>query len=237
MAGLSDGLVVFKTVAVTGHIDDFTMVNQAVKDSSGNGGVTEERGPLIEAFVGGDDEGGSLGEIRDKGEEEIGFHGFEGHETDFIDNDECGLVEIGEAAFGGGGKGSGFEDGHEGGESFKGDTMAQIKSVSGEGEGKMGFTDAGGTEETDVESLFHPGQIVEAEHLFFGNRALKAEVEGIKGFLVGEIGALATELILLFRAQALLFQEEQFHGVQGGKVIAALKEDIEVQGRKPEIVG
>ncbi len=39
--------MVGKPVAVAGHIDDLAAVDESVEDGSGDGGITEEVGPLI----------------------------------------------------------------------------------------------------------------------------------------------------------------------------------------------
>ena len=49
---VSNGLVVLQSVAGAGHVNDLTAVDEAVKDSGGNGGVAEEVGPLVKTLVG-----------------------------------------------------------------------------------------------------------------------------------------------------------------------------------------
>ena len=49
---VSNGLVVLQSVAGAGHVNDLAAVDEAVKDSGGNGGVAEEVGPLVKTLVG-----------------------------------------------------------------------------------------------------------------------------------------------------------------------------------------
>ena len=47
-----NGLVVLEPVAGAGHVNNLTAVDEAVKDSGGNGGVAEEVGPPVKPLVG-----------------------------------------------------------------------------------------------------------------------------------------------------------------------------------------
>ena len=49
-----------QSVAGAGHVNDLAAVDEAVKDSGGNGSVAKEVGPLVKALVGGNNEGSSL---------------------------------------------------------------------------------------------------------------------------------------------------------------------------------
>ena len=40
-----------QAIAVTGHVDDFTVMYEPVEDSCGNRSVAEELGPFVEALV------------------------------------------------------------------------------------------------------------------------------------------------------------------------------------------
>ena len=53
---VSNGLVVLQSVAGAGHVNDLAAVDEAVKDSGGNGGVAKEVGPLVKALVGGNNQ-------------------------------------------------------------------------------------------------------------------------------------------------------------------------------------
>ena len=53
---VSNGLVVLQSVAGAGHVNDLAAVDEAVKDSGGNGGVAEEVGPLVKTLVGSNDQ-------------------------------------------------------------------------------------------------------------------------------------------------------------------------------------
>ena len=48
---VGNGLMVLEPVAVAGHIDDLTAMDQAVEDGGGDGGVAKEVGPLVKALV------------------------------------------------------------------------------------------------------------------------------------------------------------------------------------------
>ena len=53
---VSNGLVVLEPVAGAGHVNNLAAVDEAVKDSGGNGGVAEEVGPLVKPLVGSNDQ-------------------------------------------------------------------------------------------------------------------------------------------------------------------------------------
>ena len=86
-------LMMLETIAVAGHIDDLAAVDEAVQDGGGDGGVAKEVCPLVEALVGGDDEGSFFAHSRDKTEEEIGLRGREGHEAHLIDDHKGSFVK------------------------------------------------------------------------------------------------------------------------------------------------
>ena len=92
-----------QTVAGAGHVNDLAAVDEAVEDSSGNGSIAEEIGPLVKAFVGGNNEGSSLAHGGNEAKEKISLGGREGQEAHFVQYDERGIVKILEAALAGGG--------------------------------------------------------------------------------------------------------------------------------------
>ena len=48
--------MVLQPVAGAGHVNNLAAVDEAVKDGGGNSSVAEEDGPLVKAFVGGNNE-------------------------------------------------------------------------------------------------------------------------------------------------------------------------------------
>ena len=58
-----------QSVAAAGHVNNLAVVDEAVEDSGGNGGVTKEVGPLVRAFVRSNNEGGSLAHSGDEAKE------------------------------------------------------------------------------------------------------------------------------------------------------------------------
>lgn len=90
-----------QSVAGAGHVNDLAAVDEAVKDSGGNGSVAKEVGPLVKALVGGNNEGSSLAHGGDEAKEQVGLGGREGHEAHLVHHHEGSLVEILEAALAG----------------------------------------------------------------------------------------------------------------------------------------
>ena len=70
-----NGLVVLEPVAGAGHVNNLAAVDEAVKDSGGNGGVAEEVGPLVKPLVGSNNQRRSLTHGGDEAKEEIGLGG------------------------------------------------------------------------------------------------------------------------------------------------------------------
>ena len=65
--------------------DGFSLVEEAVQNGGGDAGiVTENRRPLLERLVGGDDEGAALVALADDLEEEVGASLVEGQVADFV---------------------------------------------------------------------------------------------------------------------------------------------------------
>ena len=172
-------------VAGAGHVNNLAAVDEAVKDSGGNGSVAKEVGPLVKALVGGNNEGSSLAHGGDEAKEQVGLGGREGHEAHLVHHHEGGLVEILEAALAGVGDLGGLEDGHEIVQGFKGHGVSQVKALDGQGKSEVGLAHAGRAEEADIKGLLHPGHIGQAEHLLPGNAALEAEVKRVQRLFGG----------------------------------------------------
>ena len=172
-------------VAGAGHVNNLAAVDEAVKDSGGNGSVAKEVGPLVNPLVGGNDQRRSLAHGGDEAKEQVGLGGREGHEAHLVHHHEGGLVEILEAALAGVGDLGGLEDGHEIVQGFKGHGVSQVKALDGQGEGEVGLAHAGRAEEADIKGLLHPGHIGQAEHLLPGNAALEAEVKRVQRLFGG----------------------------------------------------
>ena len=113
-----------------------------------------------------------------------------------------------ETAFAGVGDFGSFEDGHKGLQRFKRDGIAQIEAPEGQGKCQMSLANAGRPEETDVKRLFHPGHVRQAEHLFFGNAALKAKIEGIQRLFGGKPGTFPAKEVLFQSALPLLILKD-----------------------------
>ena len=71
--------------------DGVAVVEQAVEDGGGNGGVAvEDGGPLFEGFVGGQDDGTAFVAGADDLEEEIGSALVDGEVADFVEDKQRG---------------------------------------------------------------------------------------------------------------------------------------------------
>ena len=67
------------------------MVQEAVEDGGGQGGVVvEERGPLFEGFVGGQDDGAAFVAGADDLEEQVGALLVDGQVADFVEDQQAG---------------------------------------------------------------------------------------------------------------------------------------------------
>ncbi len=218
----------FQSVAVARHVNNPAAVNEAIQDSGGNGSVTKEVGPLVKALVGSNNEGRPLAHSGDETKEQVGFSGREGHEAHLIHHHAGGFVEVLKATFAGAGYLSGFEDGHERVQCFKGHGIAQVEALDSQRECEVSLAHAGRAEEADVKGLLHPSHVGQTEHLLPGNAALEAEAKRIQRFFDGEAGSLSAQEVLLEDTQPLLFREEQFHRFQRGKAVLPSEEGVKV---------
>ncbi len=92
--GFGDGVfdTVFHAVALGFDEDGFGVVEEAVEDGGGDGGVAvEDGGPLFEGFVGGEDDGALFVAGADDLEEEVGAALVDGEVADFIQDEELGF--------------------------------------------------------------------------------------------------------------------------------------------------
>src|SRR6201982_4221630 len=65
-------------------------MKKAIEDSGGNGGVAvEDRGPLFEGFVGGDDDGTAFVSLADDLEKQVGSALIYGQVPDLVQNKQC----------------------------------------------------------------------------------------------------------------------------------------------------
>jgi hypothetical protein len=85
---------VFHAVAGAFEHDGVAVVEQAVEHGGGDGGVAvEDAGPLLEGFVGGQDDGAALVAGADDLEEQVGSALVDGQVADFVE-DEQGRVGV-----------------------------------------------------------------------------------------------------------------------------------------------
>ncbi len=100
--GIGDGVLdaVFHAEAFGFDEDGFGVVEEAVEDGGGDGGVSVENGgPVFERFVGGEDDGAALVAGADDLEEEVGAALVDGEVADFIQNEQFGSVVAVEFGF------------------------------------------------------------------------------------------------------------------------------------------
>ena len=121
------------------------VVEEAVEDGGGDGGVAvEDGGPLFEGFVGGQDDGAALVAGADDLEQEVGSALVDGQVADFIEDEQggCGVAaQFGfEGAFGLGGV-EGVDDVDGVGEE---DALAVLAGGVTQGGGEVGFAKAQG---------------------------------------------------------------------------------------------
>ena len=82
-----------ESVGVGGEGEDLALVRKAVEERGGKDGIAKKVCPAIEALVGGNDDGGILVELGDELKEEVGFHPGNRKITEFVNNEQVGLLD------------------------------------------------------------------------------------------------------------------------------------------------
>ena len=80
---------------------------------------------------------------------------------------------------------------------FKSNGVSEIEAVDSQRKRVVRFAHTGRAKEADIESLFHPGHVGQAEHLLSGDTALETEVEEIERFFCRQIGPFPAQKVLL----------------------------------------
>ena len=137
---------VFHSVAGTFNYNRFGVVKKVIEDGGGNGAIAvEDRRPLFEGFVGGDDDGTAFVSLADDLEKQVGSALIYGQVADFVQNQECGREIAFEFGFErplslGGTQGIDCVDGVG-----KKDAVAVLASSVAESRSQMGFAEAAQT--------------------------------------------------------------------------------------------
>src|SRR5438093_976282 len=132
------------------------MMKEAVQHRGGDGAVAVEDGwPLLEGFVGGEDDGAAFVALADDLEEEIGAALIDGEVADLVEDEQGGgevFAQLGfERAFALGGR-EGVDDIDGVG---KEDALCALAGGVTECGGEMGFAEADQPEEDDVGFVFN----------------------------------------------------------------------------------
>ena len=167
------------------------VVEEAVEDGGGDGGVAvEDGGPLFEGFVGGQDDGTAFVAGADDLEQEVGTALVDGEIADFIKDEEGGggvFAQFGfEGAFGLGGV-QGVDDVDGVGEE---DALAVLAGGVAEGRGEVGFAKADETEEDDVGFVADELEAEEVLDLEAVDLFGPVPAEGVEGFDDGKAGGV-----------------------------------------------
>lgn len=81
-------MAILEAPAFVAGLDDVAMMGEAVEQRGGHLGVTEDRGPLAEGEIGGNDDRGALIESADEVEEQLAAGLGEGQITELIEDGE-----------------------------------------------------------------------------------------------------------------------------------------------------
>ena len=182
---------VFHPVAGAFEDDGVAVVEEAVEDGGGDGGVAvEDGGPLFEGFVGGQDDGAAFVAGADDLEEEVGSALVDGQITDFIKDEEsgCGVAaQFGfQRAFGLGGV-EGVDDVDGVGEE---DALAVLAGGVAQRGGEVGFAKADEAQEDDVGFVADELEAKEVLDLQAVDLFGPVPAEGVQRFDDGEAGGL-----------------------------------------------
>ena len=228
--------------AVAGAFDDdgVAVVEEAVEDGGGDGGVAvEDGGPLFVGFVGGEDDGAAFVAGADDLEEEVGSVLVDGEVADFIKDEEGGggvFAHFGFEAADVLGGAEGVDDVDGVGEE---DAVALLAGGVAKGGGKVGFAKSDEADEDEVGFVADELEAKEVLDLqavdFFG----PVPAEGFEGFDDGEAGgleatgdgAVGTQVGFAFDELAEVVEVgEGVFGGGGGEGLAVFFDEGEAQG-------
>src|SRR5271163_539948 len=223
------------------------MMEEAVEDGGGDGGVTvEDGGPLLEGFVGGDYDRAAFVACADDLEEKIGPALVDGEITDFIQNEQGWdevFAQLGfEGAFGMGGA-QGVDDIDRVGKEH---AHALLAGGVAERRGEMGFTEADEAQEDDVRLVMDELETEEFLDLETVDFLGPVPAEGVEGFDDREPrganapGDSAVGMQRGFALNKLGQVVEMGDGVFGGggcQGLAVLLEEGQTQGGEPGVEG
>jgi len=171
--------------------DGVAVVEQAVKYGGGDGGVAvEDGGPLLEGFVGGQDDGATFVAGADDLEEQVGSALVDRQVADFVEDEQRGVgvfSQLGfEGALGLGGL-QGVDDVDGVGEEY---AHALLTSGVAKRGGEVGFAQTDGAEQDEVGMIFNELEAEEVLDLEAVDLFGPVPAEGVEGFDDGEAGAL-----------------------------------------------
>ena len=127
------------------------MVEKAVKDGGGDGGVAvEDGGPLFEGFIGGEDDGTAFVAGADDLEEEVGSALVDGQVANFVQDEKSGSGVFAEFGFEGSAKLGGVEGVDDVDGVGKEDVVALQAGGVAEGGGEVGLAQADKAQKQDV---------------------------------------------------------------------------------------
>jgi len=205
------------------------VVQEAVEDGGGGGDVADELAPFFEWTVGGHERRAQLVAAHDDLEEVFAGLGRELFDAHVVDDEQVALevalhgalvflVESVLAQVG--------EDVEDGAVE---DDFAGFDEFVSDGLGDVAFADAGRADEQDVFGAFEEASGGEVVDLPAVDGGVEAEVEGVEGALLSEVGGFGATLDHALAAHVQLVLEEQLEELEVVEVVAAGLAQAKVQ--------
>ena len=167
------------------------MVEEAVENGGGDGAIAVEDGrPLLEGFVGGEDNGAAFVALAQDLEEQVGAALIDGQVAEFIEDEQS----RGKIAFEFGLESAVDLSGAQGVDDIDGvgeeDAVALLAGAVAEGGGEMGFAEADQAEEDDIGFFLDEAQAEEVLDLEAIDLFGPVPAEGFEGFEDGKARGL-----------------------------------------------
>ena len=186
---------VFHAVALALDDDGFGVVEDAVEEGGGEGGVVvEDGGPVFEGLVGGQNDGAAFVALADDLKEQVGPAFVDGEIAQLVDGQEVGtgvLLKFLDEASGVVGSGEGIDDVDGGGEA---DAEARGGGGVAQGDGQVAFAQTDAANDDGVGLVLDELEAEEVLNLEAVDLGGPGEVELLEGLEDGEAGLLDTAL-------------------------------------------
>ena len=145
------------------------MMHEPIEQSAGHDDIAQQFSPGVKPFIARDDDRSMLVEVGNEGKETVSFGTFNRGVTDFIDDDEVGLLQAGKPELSLTGDVGAGEVLHEAGHALVADLETLLDGDMADGDCEVGLAEARRPEEQQVLVTVDPGAVGEFVDGAFGD--------------------------------------------------------------------